>query len=79
MTVTHREGGEVPVIIQIFFPFQCIDDNRAVRLLEIDHHVESVHEDVFFQDRKTSSAGISTLGMSRSSGDEFVTQEQQVL
>ena len=52
MTVTHRESGEVPVTIQIFLPFQCIDDNRAVRLLEIDHRVESVLEDVFFQDRE---------------------------
>ena len=79
MTVTHRESGEVPVTIQIFLPFQRIDDDRTVGFLEIDDHVESVHEDVFFQDRNTSSAGISTLGMSRSSGDEFVTQEQQVL
>jgi len=32
-----------------------------------------------FRTGETSSAGISTLGMSRSLGDEFVTQEQQVL
>ena len=52
MTVTHGEGGEESVAIQIFLSVPCIYDDRAVRLLEIDDHVESVHEDVFFQDRE---------------------------
>ena len=52
MIVTYREGGEVPVTIQVLLPFQRIDDDRTMGPLEVDDHVESVHEDVFFQDRE---------------------------
>ncbi len=52
MIVTYREGGEISVTIQVLLPFQRIDDDRTMGLLEVDDHVESVHENVFFQDRE---------------------------
>ena len=44
--------AKYPIPIRILIPFQRINDDGTVGFLKIDHHVESVHEDIFFQDRE---------------------------
>ena len=55
--VADRQRGEVSVAVEVLLVRQRIGDHRAVRFLEVDHHVEPVHENVIAEDAREHLVG----------------------